>query len=462
MRARKILLVDDSSEFRSSVRKTLGRAFTVVEADSLDGFRREYRPAIFDLVILDMRLESDREGLELLREILAQDELQPVIMVSAYGDTDAVLEATEGGALMFLHKQEFTPDLLARMVEALLEQARVRRHLATLQRRVRLPDPLSLTAGNPEVKKASIQIERAADDPDALVVVSGESGAGHDLAAAGIHEQSGHRASAPFLVATGRGAQPEDLRGLLLGPTMQKGGRRKGGLFQEAHGGVLFIDGFDQINVSLQECLLKAASERHVDRDSGPPMDAQWVLGVDAHNRSKVAAFARGKMPQARVIEISLPPLRDRREDIPLLTAYFLQDLRRTGSTSAQAFSRGAMQAMEAWAWPGNLQELRAVISYAGVQALIDESEEIRQTHLPSKLTEPDGNRKLNIQRYLAWAEAELVAKTLESHQAKNKTQLAELLGYTDRFTIGRRMRKLLGEHPDMAKRYPKLEALFS
>jgi DNA-binding NtrC family response regulator len=461
MRARKILLVDDSVKFRISVRKTLGRAFAVVEADSPEGFRREFHPALFDLVILDMRLESDREGLELLREILAQDELQPVIMVSAYGDTDAVLEATEGGALMFLHKQEFTPELLARMVEAVLEQARVRRHLATLQQRVRVPDPLSLTAGNPAVKKAALQVERAADDPDAVVVVSGESGAGHDLAAAGIHERSARRASAAFLIATGRGAQLDDLRELLLGPAKQKRATRKSGLVRDAHGGVLFIDGFDQIDADYQECLLEAARGRQVEGDSGPPLDVQWVLGVDASNATKVGALVRGRLPERRVIEVSLPALRERREDIPLLAAYFLQDLRRTGSTSAQAFSREAMQAMEAWSWPGNLHELRAVIAHAGVQALVDGSDEIRPAHLPGKLTEPEVTGKLNIHRFLARAEADLVARALESHQPKNKTQLAELLGYTDRFTIGRRMRKLLGENPDLRKRYPKLEGMF-
>src|SRR5450830_1532525 len=113
MRATKILLVDDSDIFRSNVRNSLGRAFLLTEAASEVEFQREFRPYTYDLVILDMRMKSGREGLQLLREILAYDELQPVIMVSAYGDTDAVLDSAEAGALMFLHKKEFTPELLS-------------------------------------------------------------------------------------------------------------------------------------------------------------------------------------------------------------------------------------------------------------------------------------------------------------------------------------------------------------
>jgi len=466
MSARKILLVDDSSDFRSSVRKTLGRAFAVAEADSLEGFRRAYRPATFDLVILDMRLESGREGLELLREILAQDELQPVIMVSAYGDTDAVLDATEGGALMFLHKQEFTPELLARMVEAILEQARTRRHLTSLQRRVRVNDPLSLTAGNPTVKKASTQMERAANDFDAATVISGEAGAGHGLIASAIHERSRHRASAPFLMATGRVTQTEDLSELLFGSKKQSSATANSGLLREANGGVLYIDAFDQIDLGLQALLLEAAAERHLSGESGQALDIQLVLGVGAQQGARVAALIRSKSTGAKVIEIALPPLRERREDIPLLAAFFLQEQRRTGSTSARSFSREAIQALESWSWPGNLNELQSTLAYAGIQALILGSNEILPSHLPGILTErdvmePDADGRMDVRKFLAKAEVELVAKTLEFHQAKNKTQLAKLLGYTDRFTIGRRMRKILGEHPDVAKKHPKLEALF-
>ena len=380
--------MDDSSDFRAKVRYSLAIAFSVVEAGSVGDFRRVFRAFAFDLVILDMRLENEREGLGLLREILAADPLQAVIMVSAYGDCEAVLDAAEAGALMFLHKQEFSPELLVRMVEAVLQQARVRRHLASLERRVRVEDPLGLSVGNPAVERADELVEDAARQPRALVVVHGPAGAGHELAATAIHHRSARRRTAPLVVLGAGAAQPLDLGRRLFGEQMGGGGLAGcRGLMAEANWGLLFIDRFDELGGEIQERVLRAVAEGRIDGGSPVPLDLQLVLGAEDVTASAVlAAKVAGVAPGTRVIEIALPALRERREDIPLLAAYFLQELRREGRTTAQAFAKEALAALESWDWPGNLLELKSVIAFAGVQALVADEDAITCEHMPRNL----------------------------------------------------------------------------
>ncbi len=467
MRARKILLVDDSADFRSSVVKTLGRAFSITEAASEAEFRHLFRPYTYDLVILDMRLETGREGLQLLREILAYDELQPVIMVSAYGDTDAVLDSAEAGALMFLHKQEFTPELLARMVEAMLQQARIRRHLAALQSRLPRGDPLALSGLNPAVQRAAEQVRKAANDPESMVLVTGERGTEHALIAQAIHDQSRTRATAPLVTAAGFSRTGEDIEKTLFGVAPHDGTPRRKGLFEQTNGGVLFLDGIADLAPDLRERIGDTLLKRLLDTCDPPiPLDLQLVVSALPDTAVEVADSLQRKGTADRLIEIYLPPLRDRREDIPLLAASYLQAFRQGGKTSARTIARDALGLLEAYSWPGNLIELRNTVEYAAIQTMIAGGEELEAEHLPANLWQHAGNEpgtgSWNYRYQVARAEVALVERAIKENQAQNKTQLAKLLGYTDRFAIGRRMRKVLVEHEALAAEFPQVTAWFA
>ena len=467
MRARKILVVDDSAEFRTSVQESLGRAFFITEAASEAEFRKEFRPFTYDLVILDMRLETAREGLGLLREILAYDELQPVIMVSAYGDTDAVLDSAEAGALMFLHKQEFTPELLARMVEAVLQQARVRRHLAALQGRVATGEPAALSGGNPTVRRAVELVQRAADNPESMVLVAGESGTGHEFAAQAVHDRSRKRAAAPLITAAGLGLVTTDFAGALFGASRHNGTPRRKGLLEQANGGVLFLGGMDSLAANLRDALCDTLRKRYLESDAaGPaiPLDLQLVAGSAPDTAGNVAESLRKAAGGDRLIEIYLPPLRDRRQDIPLLAASFLHEFRQGGRTPAKTFSREAIEVLETHPWPGNLLELRNAVEFAAIHALIDGSEELTGEHLPTNLRQGkgvDAEGDWDYRYHVARAEVALVERAIIERRAPNKTQLAELLGYTDRFAFARRMRKALEEHKKLAGEFHRTAVLF-
>lgn len=472
VRARKILLVDDSDKFRTSVRNALGADWLVTEAASETEFKNVFRPYTFDLVILDMRLEHDREGLKLLRRILGYDEFQPVIMVSAYGDTDAVLDAAEGGALMFLHKQEFTPELLARMAEAVLQQARVRRHVAALQSRLPSDSPLEMTSGNSAVRRAANVVQRAADDGDCAVLVVGEYGTGHELAAQAIHDRSPKRAIAPLIVANGRTSFIDNFDTVLFGHNRQNGLPRSKGLLEQANGGVFFIDGLDVLPKKMQNTLGLALHQRVIGDATGEssvPIDVQLVAGVANNGAEAVRASLRIAASSDRIFELFLPPLRERREDIPLLAAYFLQEQRRIGRAQARAFANDAMHQLESYAWPGNLHELRATVEFASIQSLIARADEITRKHLPANLGDnsaPSGVantlKSRDYRLHLARAEVALVAHSIDNSPTMTKTQLADTLGYSDRFAFSRRLRKALEEFPQVAEEFKVVATRFS
>jgi DNA-binding NtrC family response regulator len=466
--ARTILLVDDDVSFHTKVRETLGGAYFVTSVLSEAEFHQEFRPYTFDLIILDMRLESEREGLALLREILAYDELQPVIIVSSYGDTDAVLSSVELGALMFLHKQEFTPELLARMVEAILQQAHVQRHLVALQRRVPSADSLVLAGKNATARHAADLAQRAADDPQCIVLVAGEHGTGHELVAQLIHDGSSSRADAPLVTANGlRMWGEEDSRTVLFGSRAQSAKPRRKGLLEQANRGVLFLDRMEVLDVSVRASLGEVLRTRTLAPDQNDlpiPLNIQFVAGTAPEGAEIVAADLRAAAGGNRLFEIYLPPLRERREDIPLLAAFFLGELRQEGRTSARTLSRDALAALEAYAWPGNLPELRNTVEFGAIKAQTIGSQELALNYLPPNLVEPiepEVGGRWDYRYHLARAEVALAHRVLEQEGALSKTQLAKILGYRDRFAFARRVRNALLGFPDIAREFPRVSGMF-
>lgn len=456
--------MDDSDNFRTSVRNTIGSDAEVCEAASEAEFKALYQPRSFDLVILDMRLKKEREGLKLLREILTEDEFQPVIMVSAYGDSEAIIEAAEAGAMMFLHKQEFTPELLARMVEAVLQQARVQRQLAAARARLPGGDMPGLVSSSPAMRQVLQQIQRAAADASSTALAIGEPGSGHDLAVQAVHDRSRIRSAAPLVSFAAQAYDASAWPDALFGYAGVKGSPRRKGLLERAHEGVLHVSGLNLLDGPSRERLIEALAAGRLDVGSGKAilLDVQLVASVEPDTAAAVAEWLRPLAAGDKLIEISLPSLRDRREDIPLLAAAYLNDLRVTGQTPARSFSRAAVAALDAYPWPGNLDELRITIEYAAMGATLAGSDEIAREHLPDSVREDrNGSSGADYKLHLAKAELDLVESALKSSGAQTKSQLAERLGYTDRFALGRRVRKALSEYPALAGQFTRTAAQF-
>jgi DNA-binding NtrC family response regulator len=456
VRARTILLADDDGGFRSKVRGALSGIYRLTEVADPEGVRSQFRPNLFDLVILDMRLESGREGLDLLREIRLQDELQPVIMVSAYGDTETTLDAVASGALMFLHKSEFSPELLARLVEAVLRQGRLERRAAQLEERLRRGEPAEFIGISPAAQEATRFARRAAENPQALIVVAGELGSGRELLARLIHDRSRQRAQHPFVTLSTCALSEAQIHEALFGSVAGQVPMRRGA-FERAQGGLLLIEDAPPLPSAVEAQLCALADRRRPEDPLAP--DIQLVLAP----RTNRPASWRVPPLAGPVLETYLPPLRDRREDIPLLAAYFLQRLRLNGKTPARTLASDALTALEHHDWPGNVNELRIAIELAALRASFRDDDELRASDLLPIVTVAKASVPTwDYRTHLARAEVWLAEQAIEEKGISQKTALAKALGYNDRFSFMRRLRKRLVDFPELREEFPRVAKIFS
>lgn len=450
---RQVLILDDDPAFRTAVREGLRGLFGVVEAGSEGEFRAVWRARRFDLLLLDMRLRRDREGLDVLREVFAQDECQPVIMVSAYGDTESAIEAVGAGAMMFLHKREFSPGLMGRMMEAVIEQGRLRRQVQGLRRQVWSGQPEMLLGSSAGIREAAEALRVAAHDRDRWPVVLAEQGSGASLAALLLH-RAGEAAEGLFLEVSA-GAIEAD------GEVFFEGNRSP---WVQSEGGTLAVDGAEGLRQELGRAVLK--------RGGVESRNVVFLLHEGAEG--KRGGTWRTELPRwlARVstLAVRLPPLRERREDIPLLAAHFLQGQRAGGHTTARSLSGAAMARLEAHHWPGNVRELRNAVEYAALQAAVSGRDEVAFEHLPDSLALPEASRRKSrrvagddwdYKLTLARAELELADRAIREKGIQQKTALAEALGYSDRFTFGRRLEKALRDFPVLAGEYEAVARMF-
>jgi DNA-binding NtrC family response regulator len=389
-------------------------------------------------------------------------------MVSAYGDIDAVLDSAESGALMFLHKKEFSAELLARMVEAVLQQARIKRHSAALESRVPSKDTVCFAGKNPAIRRAMESIVRAADNPNCVVLISGEHGTGHELAAQMIHDRSRTRSDGPMVTATDLSALIEDSRAKLFGSPVRSGTPRRKGLMEQANGGVLFLDRVEELDPGVRLSLCEALGLRALDiglPGMKVPIDLQFIAGSASEETDTLTAELENVAGSQHVVEIYLPPLRERREDIPLLTAFYLQELRQTGRATVRAISRDALGELELHTWPGNLPELRNAVEFGAIRALVAGNDELLPEHLPANLLHFGLTDHINecwdYHYHMARSEVALAERALEQRSDLNKKQLAEFLSYTDRFAFSRRMRTAFRDFPVLGREFPRVGGMF-
>jgi len=460
MQRARVLIVDDDAAYAKKLAGALDGLFRVETCHSESNFRKRFEPGRYDLLIVDMRLEKDREGLTILREALAADPMQAAIVMTAYADMETYTDALEAGAMTYLDKAEFSPALIARTVDAIVEQARLRRRMNDLEERIRATEPLEIIGASPEVRRVRDEIRHAAES-DAPVILLGGPGSGKELAARNIHRLNRRRAEWPFIrAACGRGLR-DDLMACLFGHVQGLGKRSASasrGWIEEARGGVLFLDGIQGLDDAAWEAarsLMDSGRCKHPVTRRKIEADAQIVV-------AERPLCARIEQDVAKAtVRIAIPDLREHIEDIAILAQYVLQGLYRDGRTGARSLRGAALAVLERLSWPGNVRELRSAIAYAAVRADAAGEREIGPEHLPANAGEPGGGisvsvQGFNYQHHLARAELALVETAIETFGVKTKTDLARRLGYNDRFVFARRIRKCLAAYPALTAEYPR------
>lgn len=362
-----LLVLDDEHGTRESLRLTLGRDHAVhlasTPAEALAVLSRE----TVDLLLLDVILPG-QSGIEVLRQVHATYPDLPVIMVSASTSIPPVVEAIRLGALDFVSKP-FDVENLRHVVRRTLETTRLHRQVAVLSTELAQAFPVQTIVGRNAAFQEALQQLAQAAATDATVLIQGESGTGKELAARRLHALSNRREE-PF-VAIHCAALPENLlESELFGH--EKGAftsadRQKPGRFDLAGSGTLFFDEIGEMTLPTQVKLLRVLQEREFMRVGGTRVIRTNARIVSATARDLRREAAEGRFRddlfyRLNVVQVRLPPLRDRRDDIPLLLAHFLAEIGPALHPSVERFDDAAIRLLCAYDWPGNVRELRNVV----------------------------------------------------------------------------------------------------
>ncbi len=387
----KILIVDDEEAARYGMARAL-KAYAVTEAGSVEAARHLIAKARPDVILLDNNLPG-KNGLEYLTELAAMENAPPVIMITAHGSERTAVEAIKAGAYDYLAKP-FEVDELRLVVKNALEAAGLRRENEKLRAELKAARGIGDLLGASDAMRRIYDLINKVAVTDVTVLIRGESGTGKELVARAIHEQSVARRGGEF-VAMNCAALPSELieselfgheKGAFTGAAAQRKGK-----FEQADGGTIFLDEIGDMTLNTQAKLLRVLEERCVERLGGSHPIPVDVRVISATNRDLAAAVGEDKFRadlyyRLRVVQIDLPPLRERREDIPLLAEHFLKITAGKYHLKCTAISPPALGRLVAYPWPGNVRELRNAIERSVVLAdgeslsVDDLPEEIRAT----------------------------------------------------------------------------------
>jgi len=311
-----------------------------------------------------------------------------VVMISGHGTIETAVEAIKIGAYDFIEKP-FKADRLLLLVARAIEAAQLRRENAELK--LRAGGELDLVGGSPVINQLRQQIERVAPT-GSRVLISGAPGSGKEVVGRLLHARS-RRAQGPFVPVNCATMRPDRLEIELFGCEASNNGEsRKVGTFERAHGGTLFLDEVADMPLETQGKIVRALQEQTFERVGGSRRVEVDVRVVAASNRELSAEIAAGRFREdlfyrLNVVPIRVPPLRDRREDIPLLARHFMARGAEAARLSPRDFGEDALAALQAYTWPGNVRQLRNVIDWLLIMAPEDGGEAVHADMLPNEIT---------------------------------------------------------------------------
>jgi NtrC-family two-component system response regulator AlgB len=371
MKNLRVLVVDDERNIRQTLRMCLeAEGCTVAEAATASEAVAQVARQSFDLAFVDLRLEES-SGLDLLPDLLAERPSLAVVMITAYATLDTAVEAIKRGARDYLPKP-FTPAQIRHVVEQVQQRVEAERRVAELERRLEEAAPeADLETESPAMHAVLEIVERAAKS-DLAVLFRGESGTGKSVVARALHTRSA-RASRPFVVINCPTLSEELLASELFGHA--KGAftgavRDQPGRVEGAEGGTLFLDEIGELTPALQAKLLRFVQEKEYERVGENRTRRADVRVLAATNRDleadvKAGRFREDLLFRLNVVEIKLPPLRERPEDIIPLARRFVAFFSRASRRQPPELSPAAEQALRGYPWPGNVRELRNAVERA-------------------------------------------------------------------------------------------------
>ncbi len=388
-----VLIVEDEAGIRLALSGLLRReGYEVAQAANGHEALRALRAGSFDLVLTDLALGSGPSGLDVLRCVRETAPECPVVMITAHGNEKIAVEAMRLGAEDYVPKP-FDNDEIRLVLRRALERTQLARENRLLRERIARDYELGGIVGGGPAMKRVFELLRKVAPTDLTVLVRGESGTGKELVAQALHELSPRR-ERPFVAVNCAAIARELVESELFGHergAFTGADARRIGRFEAANGGTLFLDEIGDMAPATQAKVLRVLQERRFERLGGAAQVEVDVRVIAATHRDLPAEVAAGRFREdlyyrLKVVEVALPPLRDRPEDLPALAQRCLAQLAERLARPAKALSASALAALARHAWPGNVRELRNVLEQA---AVLSEGEAIEPNDLRMAATPP-------------------------------------------------------------------------
>jgi len=447
MSSTKIFIVDDELVMRKSLSGWLERdGYEVDTAESGEEAIEKLKKTRFDLLLVDIKMEGI-SGLDVLKHVRENDPDVAVVMITAYGSIPTAIEAMKNGAHDYLLKP-FDPDKLGVLIEKIVEQQAQARENLFLKEQYKDRTRFESMIGQSKPMQEVFDLIQDVSPMDSTVLITGETGTGKGLAAKAIHTNS-PRSEGPFVLVN-CGAIPEHLMESELF-AHQKGAftdakETKKGRLELAHDGTLFLDEIGEISMRMQIDLLRVLEDRVFYRVGGTqPMEVDFRV-VAATNRNlekaiKNEIFREDLYYRLNVIAFQMPPLRERKEDIPLLAEHFLRRFSQETNKPVDKISRAAIDEMMLYEWPGNVRELENAIERAVV---VGKEREIRPADLPFRRSDDPTFIPKNALKDI---EKTHIEKILDNYQW-NIAKSSKMLGI-DRTTLYSKIKRYNIKKPD-------------
>jgi DNA-binding NtrC family response regulator len=472
-----VLIVDDDANYRRVVEAALLTDFDVVSAADVESANQKLTLDL-SLVLLDLRLndavDADRESLKLL-EALHQSRHVPIVIMTAYGDIDTAVEAMKRGASDFIQKARTDARELRKVIANAIEKSRLERRVAELEEEMHRLQPWDLIGSHARIQEVRQLIEMVAADGYTSVLVRGETGTGKEIVARAVHDR-GWRKDAPFVAVALPALTPTLVESELFGHVrgaFTDAHETRQGYIQKAAGGVLFLDEIGDLTADLQPKLLRFLDGRAFSPIGSPSptqVDLQVVCATNRNLEEAVRAgdFREDLYYRLRTVEIIIPPLRERLEDVPLLVDHFLFQFRQQARTRVAGVASDALHQLSRYAFPGNVRELKGIVERAMMMAALHSHALIELDDLPHdvaasitpRVQMTDGDN-FDLDGELARAELGHIERALRKTEGR-KSEAWRLLGLNDRFALLRRVKRIRDQYPHLVSEFPLIQSRYA
>ncbi len=381
----RILIIDDEKLIRESLTHLLtGAGYRVEVAGRVDDAKVQIAKEVYDLILIDLRL-PDGSGIDLMRHIHDQINYAPLcIMMTAYGSVDTAVEAMKYGAYDYINKPFKSKEILL-IVKLALETGKLKREVRDIVKEQ--SQTHDIISADPLMEKVMVMVRKVAGNRDVSVLIQGESGTGKELVAKAIHNLS-ERSSKPFVSINCASIPGNLLESELFG--YEKGAftdakSRKLGLLEKGDGGTVFLDEIGDMEAPLQAKLLRVLEEskfRRLGSVDDIKIDTRFVSATNQSLEKLIEEnrFREDLYYRLKVINIVVPPLRERRQDIELLLKFYFDHFNRKFKKNVSEISAGALELLQNYQWRGNVRELKNMVERI---MILEDSEIITEEHLP-------------------------------------------------------------------------------